>query len=155
QFEPANARRVFPSFDEPGFKTPFEVTITAPKEDAVVSNAPLAAQAPAPGNMVRSTFAPTPPLPTYLLAFNVGPFDIVDGGDIAPNQVRKWPLHLRGIATRGKGGHMAMALALERKVVAALEAYFAIPFPFQKLDLVAVPDFANSAMENAGAISFR
>ena len=155
QFEPIRARRAFPSFDEPGFKTPFAVTIIAPKADKVVSNTPLAAQAPAPGGMARSTFAPTLPLPTYLIAFNVGPFDVVDGGVIAPNAVRSWPLQLRGIATKGKGEQMRYTLALAHKIVAALETYFAIPFPFQKLDLTAVPDFASGAMENAGAISFR
>jgi len=155
QFEPIRARRAFPSFDEPGFKTPFEVTIIAPKTDKVIANTPVMAEAPAPNGMRRTTFAQTLPLPTYLVAFNVGPFDVVDGGVIAPNDVRSWPLHLRGIATKGKGAEMRYTLTLAHRIVAALEDYFAIPFPFQKLDLTAVPDFSSGAMENAGAISFR
>jgi alanyl aminopeptidase len=155
QFEPIRARRVFPSFDEPGFKTPFDVTIIAPKGDQVVTNTPLASQEGAANGMTRRTFEPTLPLPTYLVAFAVGPLDIVDGGDIAPNAVRSVPVHLRGIATKGKGQRMLYTLALAHKIVAALEAYFGIAYPFQKLDLVAVPDFSSNAMENAGAITFR
>jgi aminopeptidase N len=84
QFENIDARRAFPSFDEPGFKTPFDVTVTAPSADKVVGNT-VAASAPASAGMTKWTFEPTKPLPTYLVALAVGPLDIVDAGSVAPN----------------------------------------------------------------------
>src|SRR5262249_30541069 len=97
----------------------------------------------------------TKPPPTYLIALAVGPLDIVDGGDIPANQVRSRPLHLRGVTARGNGPRIRYALSLTPKIVTALESYFGIAFPFQKIDILAVPDFAAGAMENAGAITFR
>jgi alanyl aminopeptidase len=155
QFEPIRARRVFPSFDEPGFKTPFDITVTAPKEDKVVTNTPVTNESDAGNGALRHSFATTLPLPTYLIAFIVGPIDIVDGGDIAPNAIRNRPLPLRGIATKGKGAQLRLALQAAHKIVATLEDYFALPYPFQKLDIIAVPDFSSNAMENSGAITFR
>lgn len=154
QFEPSSAREVFPSFDEPGFKTPFQVKVVAPPADRVVGNAPIQSVTRAAG-MNSTLFQWTKPLPTYLLAVAIGPFDIVDAGDIPPNQYRSRPIHLRGIAVRGNGPRMRYALSLTPRIVGALEDYFGVAYPFPKLDLLAVPDFAAGAMENAGAITFR
>src|SRR6185312_11632019 len=109
----------------------------------------------AANGMTRTVFAPTKALPTYLVAFAVGPFDIVDGGTVPPNAWRKTPLPLRGIAAKGQGEHIRYALSLTPKIVTALENYFRIGFPFAKLDSFAVPDFSAGAMENAGAITYR
>lgn len=155
QFESISARQAFPSFDEPGFKTPFQLSVTAPSGDKVVSNMPVQSVSRQRGGSATSLFQWTRPLPTYLLMLAVGPFDVVDAGEIPPNAYRSRPIHLRGIAAHGEGKRLAYALSLTPKVVLALENYFGLAFPFPKLDLVAVPNFAAGAMENAGAITFR
>jgi alanyl aminopeptidase len=155
QFESISAREAFPSFDEPGFKTPFQLGVSAPGADRVVSNTPVQSVSRGRDGMTSTLFQWTRPLPTYLIALAVGPLDIVDAGDIPANQVRNKPLHLRGVTARGNGSRIRYALSLTPKIVAALENYFGLPYPFQKLDVLAVPDFAAGAMENAGAITFR
>jgi alanyl aminopeptidase len=155
QFENTDARRAFPSFDEPGFKTPFDVTVTAPSADKVIGNTPVVHSALAGQGATRWVFETTKPLPTYLVALAVGPLDVVDAGDVPPNQYRKYPLHLRGIAAKGRGPKLHYALSLTPAVVTALENYYGIGYPFQKLDTLAVPDFAAGAMENSGAITYR
>jgi alanyl aminopeptidase len=154
QFENTDARRAFPSFDEPGFKTPFDISVTAPAEDKVVGNTPIASAKTANG-MTTSVFETTKPLPTYLVALAIGPLDIVDNGSVPPSAVRTQPVPLRGVTAAGHGTQLGYALQLTPKVVSSLENYFGIAFPFQKLDVLAVPDFAAGAMENAGAITFR
>jgi alanyl aminopeptidase len=155
QFESTSAREAFPSFDEPGFKTPFQLSVTAPSSDKVVSNTPVQATSRTARGMTTTLFEWSKPLPTYLIALAVGPLDIVDGGDIPPDQFRARPVHLRGVTARGNGPRIRYALSLTPKIVTALENYFGISYPFQKLDVLAVPDFAAGAMENAGAITFR
>ncbi len=155
QFEDTDARRAFPSFDEPGFKTPFDITVIAPRGLKVIGNTPVASAAPSAHGMTDTVFETTKPLPTYLIALAVGPLDVVDGGWVPPNKYRAKPLHVRGITARGNGPRIAYALSLTPRTITALETYFGIGFPFQKLDVLAVPDFAAGAMENAGAITFR
>src|SRR5271167_308409 len=87
QMEPIDARRMFPGFDEPGFKTPFTVNITAPKGAKAFANAPEIGASPS-GSMVIHHFSPSKPLPTYLIAIAVGPFDVVET-TVPPNAVRK------------------------------------------------------------------
>jgi alanyl aminopeptidase len=155
QFEATSARYAFPGFDEPRFKTPFDVSIEMRAADRAVANTMLTETTPLDGEMQRVTFATTEPLPTYLVAMAVGPLDIVDAPPIPPNAVRTRPLPLRGVAARGRGPELAYALAHTPAIVAALEDYFGIEYPYDKLDIIAVPDFASGAMENAGAITFR
>ncbi|MBS0471819.1 MAG: M1 family metallopeptidase [Proteobacteria bacterium] len=155
QFEETDARRMFPSFDEPGFKTPFDITVVAPKSMQVVGNTPIKSAKQDKNGMVDVVLSETPPLPTYLVALAVGPLDIVDGGTVPPNRFRSKPLRIRGIAAKGEGTRMTYALSLTPKIVSAFEEYFGIGYPFRKLDMIAVPDFAAGAMENAGAIAFR
>ena len=131
------------------------MTVTAPTSDAVIANTQETSVTAVPGGRKRITFATTKPLPTYLVALAVGPLDIVDGGTIAPNSVRTYPIYLRGVTARGDGARIRTALAMTPKIVAALENYFGVAYPFPKLDMLAVPDFAAGAMENAGAITFR
>jgi alanyl aminopeptidase len=155
QFESTNARMVFPSFDEPRFKTPFQITLTVPGDQIVASNTPVDRAVQLPNGTQRVAFMPTPPLPTYLVAFAVGPFDVVSGPDIAPSKGRPLPIPLRGIAAKGQGPLLQFALDHAGAFVQTLERYFEIPYPYRKLDLVAVPDFAAGAMENVGLITFR
>ncbi|MFQ5635643.1 MAG: M1 family metallopeptidase, partial [Gammaproteobacteria bacterium] len=154
QFQPIDARRVFPGFDEPVFKTPFDVTVTARETDAVISNAPIHSEEPAGDGLKRVTFAATEPLPTYLLAFAVGPLDVVASAALPPNAVRDRPLPLRAAATRGKGDRLRFALENTAEIVTYLEDYFAVEYPYPKLDLISSPENGTGAMENAGAIVY-
>jgi alanyl aminopeptidase len=154
QMEPLAARKAFPCFDEPGWKTPFEVRITARDGDSVIANAP-ATSSEVTGELRRWEFARTEPLPTYLVAFAVGPFDVVEAPPIPPSDVRDRPLPFRAVAPRGQGARLQYALTHTPRIVASLERYFGIAYPYAKLDILAVPDFGAGAMENAGAITFR
>ena len=151
QMEPIDARRMFPGFDEPGFKTPFVVTVTAPKDQKVFANAPLL-DATTAGTMTTHRFAPTPPLPTYLVALGVGPFDVVETS-VPANSVRNQPLPMRIIAPKGQAPRMQFAAREAPKLLSLIEKYVGIPFPYAKLDLMATP-ILGGAMENAGLIIF-
>ena len=148
QFEPLEARRAFPSFDQPEFKTPFRTTMRVPKGMTALTNGPEKTREPS-GEWVKFTFAETQPLPTYLVAFAVGPFDITE----APT-VKGLP-RIRTVATRGKGTMTEWANTITGKVLLALQDYFGEPYPYAKLDQVAVPNFAAGAMENVGLVTYR
>jgi len=152
QFQAIDARRTFPGFDEPRFKTPFEVSVVAHSGDRVITNALLAKVTGSDDGRAVHKFQPSLPLPTYLLAFAVGPLDVVDA-TLPANAVRRVPVPMRGVATRGKGPELAYALKQTPAIVEHLEAYFGIPYPYPKLDLIASPQMSG-AMENAGAIIF-
>jgi len=155
QMEPISARFAFPGFDEPGFKTPFDLSITVPDHENVVANTRQVKQAPAGKGWKTVTFAQTLPLPTYLVAFAVGPWDIVAGPDISPTAYRAKPLQLRGIAAKGEGQRMKHVLGETPSIIHALENYYGFGYPFDKLDLLAAPDFEAGAMENPGLVTFR
>jgi len=154
QFEAISARLAFPGFDEPGFKAPFDVTLIVPENEVAISNTPEISSEIKNG-MKAVRFATSKPLPTYLIAFAVGDFDVVDWQPLPATSIRKRELPLRGIAVKGKGEQLAYALAGTNAIVTALESYFGTPYPWAKLDILAVPDFAAGAMENAGAITYR
>ncbi|MDE2271853.1 MAG: M1 family metallopeptidase [Xanthomonadaceae bacterium] len=155
QMEPISARLAFPCFDEPGFKAPLTLSLTIPDADKAVANAPEASDKPAGKGWKTITFQQTRPLPTYLYAWLVGPWDIVNGPTIPPDQWRSTPVPLRGIATKGNGPKMARALAMAPGIIEHEEAYYGFGYPFGKLDLAALPDFSAGAMENAGLITYR
>ncbi|MGB5810038.1 MAG: M1 family aminopeptidase [Polyangiales bacterium] len=155
QFEAISARLAFPSFDEPRFKTPFDITLVVPGDVLAAGNTPVDTAVRLPDGRQQIHFTPTSPLPTYLIAFAIGPLDVVPGSAIEPNSVRAHPIPFRGIAARGQGERLQYALANTAKYVAVLEDYFDIPYPYRKLDVVAVPDFSAGAMENVGLITFR
>src|SRR5690348_15676432 len=155
QMEPISARLAFPCFDEPGFKAPLNLSLTIPGADKAVANAAETGSKPAGAGWKTITFAQTKPLPTYLYAWAVGPWDIVDGPTIPPNQWRSTPVPVRGIATKGNGPKMQRALAMAPGIIEHEEAYYGFGYPFGKLDLAALPDFSAGAMENAGLITYR
>ncbi len=155
QLESIYGRRVFPCFDEPGFKVPFSITLTVPRDQVAVSNTQETSRKDISSSQVQIEFAQTLPLPTYLLAFAVGPFDVVEADPISPNEIRKTPVPLRGLSPAGKGKQLAFALDAGKHFVKILEEYTGVAYPFDKLDLIAAPEFAYGAMENAGAIIFR
>src|SRR5579883_2712854 len=155
QMEPISARFAFPCFDEPDFKVPMTLTLTIPAADKAVANTAQAKETAEPGGWKTITFEPTKPLPTYLYAWAVGPWNIVQGPTIPPTQWRSTPVPLRGIATRGNGAKLQRALAMAPAIIEHEEAYYGFGYPFGKLDLAALPDFSAGAMENAGLITYR
>lgn len=155
QMEPLGARNTFPGFDEPAFKQPWDITLIVPEHDVAVANSAETKTEKLEGGWKKVTFSRTEALPSYLIAFAVGPWDVPVGPDIAPNGARTTPIKLRGIAAKGQGGRMKYALDNTGVMVTALEDYFGVPYPFDKLDNVAAPDFWAGAMENAGLIVYR
>jgi len=146
QFEPTDARRAFPCFDEPGFKVPWEMTLRVPRDDLAVANTPMLSESNEAGGMKTVKFKVSPPLPSYLVAFAVGHFDVVDAG-----KVGKTPL--RVIVPRGKAKEASYAATAIPQLLKLLENYFGIPYPYEKLDSVVMP-ISNFAMENAGLITY-
>ena len=144
-FEPISARRAFPCFDEPNFKVPWRVTLHVPKEHIALSNSPVETESVEPDAMKRVVFKPTPPLPSYLLAFAVGPFGVVEAG-----KAGKKNTPVRIVTLRGHENEARYAAKTTLPILSLLETYFGIPYPYEKLDEVAVPGMGG-AMPMGGA----
>ncbi|MFT3765306.1 MAG: M1 family metallopeptidase [Minicystis sp.] len=148
QFENTEARRAFPCFDEPSFKVPWQLTLRVPEGEVALSNTPAVSETKE-GGMKVVRFAETKPLPSYLVAFAVGPFDLVDAGKAGKNGTQ-----IRIGVPRGRGPRAGYAVKTSGTLLARLEDYFGSPYPYEKLDLVAVPHLISfGAMENAGLIT--
>jgi len=147
QFEAIQARRAFPCFDEPGFKIPWDVTLRVPHGLVALSNSP-AASTTQEGERDVVRYAPTPPLPSYLVAFVVGPFEIVP---VAPSGRKHTPTRL--VVPRGRGSDTAWARESTPQIVGLLEDYFDRPYPYDKLDQVAIPG-VYFAMEHPGLVTY-
>ena len=147
QFEPTDARRAFPCFDEPGYKTPFDLTLATPRGLIALGNAPETSNENAPDGFVVHHFETSRPLPSYLVALAVGDFDVVQG--------QTSPFPIRVITTKGRGNLTSLALEAGTALIAKLGEYFDVRYPYPKLDMVAVPDFQAGAMENPGLVTFR
>ena len=151
QFQADGARRAFPLFDEPGWKVPWTLSLTVPHHLVAVANVPIAAEEPAGPGRKRVTFQPTPPMPSYLLAFGVGRFDVREAGTVG----RDGSLPMRFIVPAGRAADADFAAGVTGRVLAALEAWFDMPHPYAKLDSLALPlttDFG--AMEHAGLVTY-
>jgi puromycin-sensitive aminopeptidase len=148
QFEATDARRAFPCFDEPDRKAVFSITLDVPDDLAAFSNGAVAAETPLADGRRRVRFAETIPMSTYLVAFVVGPLEATD-----PVEVDDIPL--RVVHPPGKGDLTAYALEVGAHALRFFTGWFGIPYPGDKLDLVAIPDFAFGAMENLGCVTFR
>jgi aminopeptidase N len=148
QFEATDARRAFPCFDEPAFKATFAVTLVIDKRDTAISNGAVASDTPGPGpNQHTLVFAPSAKMSSYLVAMAVGDFECLAGGaDNVP---------IRICTTPGKKELARLALDSAQQILKFYDSYYAIKYPFKKLDVLAVPDFAAGAMENAAAIFYR
>ncbi|HVK50684.1 MAG TPA: M1 family metallopeptidase [Pseudoxanthomonas sp.] len=155
QMEPLGARNTFPGFDEPSFKQPWDITLIVPENDVAVANSAETKTELLGDGWKKVSFARTEALPSYLVAFAVGPWDVPKGPDIPATAIRKTPVTLRGIAAKGQGERMRYTLDNTPVIVTKLEEYFGTPYPFDKLDNVAAPDFWAGAMENAGLIVYR
>lgn len=145
-FEAVDARRAFPCFDEPGFKVPWQVTIHSRSRDVAVSNAPLASATLERGGKTWK-FNETKPLPSYLVAFVVGPFEIVNAGTAG-----RYKTPLRFIVPRGRAADLGYARASTSKAVGLLEDFFGMALPYGKLD-VAVPPRYWGTMEHPGIVA--
>ncbi|MDJ0785725.1 MAG: M1 family metallopeptidase [Myxococcota bacterium] len=148
QLEAADARRFFPCFDEPAMKARFKLAVTTAKAHTVLSNQPVQKVEPLAGGQKTVHFERTPKLSTYLLALGVGELEASAATHCGDTEIRVWHVP-------GKSDLTAFALETARETLARLERYFDLPYPYAKLDLVAVPDFEAGAMENAGAVFFR
>jgi puromycin-sensitive aminopeptidase len=148
QFETTDARRAFPCFDEPDFKAVFGVTLVVPQTQFALSNAPMVEEHLTADGRRRMAFADTMKMSTYLVAFIVGPFAATEPVDVDG-------VPLRVVHPRGKGHLTAYALEAGAFALRYFTAYYGLPYPGQKLDLVAIPDFAFGAMENLGCVTFR
>lgn len=145
QLQAVQARRVLPLFDEPVFRPVFELSVLAPPGNQVLSNTPLLSTQTA-GRSLRHVFAPTPPMPSYLLAVAVGRFDVLEG--------RSGETPLRIFTTPGKREQARFALEVTQQVLPYFTQYFGRPYALSKLDQVAVPGTRDGAMEDWGLISY-
>ncbi len=147
QFESTDARRAFPSFDEPAYKATFDITAVADNGLAVISNTKIASDTPGPGDKHTVRFATTPRMSSYLAALVIGNFAYVEGeADGIP---------IRVYNPTGKEQQGKFALDVAEHVLSYYDKYFNIKYPYGKLDLVGIPDFSAGAMENTGCITFR
>ena len=149
QLEPTDARRVFPCVDEPDSKVPWQLTLEIPDDLVALSNTPVRGETPGPDGRKVVEFEQTLPLPSYLVALAVGPFDVVDAGR------SRTGTPIRIAVSKGRGSDVALAVETTGPILALLEDYFGTPYPYAKLDLVGVPlTVGFSAMENAGLVTF-
>jgi aminopeptidase N len=146
-FEPLDARRAFPCFDEPGYKVPWQLTFHVRADHVALGNAPVERETPEPGGMKRVELAETRPLPSYLVAFVVGPFELIDGGTAG-----RVGTPIRFVIPRGRAGELGYAREVTPRVVAALEDYFDMPYPYGKLDVAVVPRYWGT-MEHPGIVA--
>ncbi|WP_221932929.1 M1 family metallopeptidase [Thalassotalea sp. PS06] len=146
QFQALYARRVFPVFDEPDVKIPYQLTLTVPKNLEVAANTPVLKET-LKGDNKTVYFKATPPIPSYLIALAVGDLD-------------KTPIEGLSVpgfiySPKGTGNKTGFAIKHTPQILNALEQYFGTKYPYEKLDFVAVPDFASGAMENVGLVTYR
>ena len=145
QFEATDARRFFPCWDEPAFRSRFQLTVVVPENWLVVSNMPIESeQKIADGKEVR--FAPTPPMSSYLNVFVAGELDFIES--------RVGPTQIRVIATKGKAELGRYALEASAEILKYYNDYFGVPYPLPKLDQIAIPGGFGGAMENWGGITY-
>jgi aminopeptidase N/puromycin-sensitive aminopeptidase len=148
QFESTDARRAFPSFDEPALKATYDVSLVVDSADTAISNSPIVSDTPGPvAGKHTLHFAATPKMSTYLVAFLVGDFQCTAGEQDG--------VAIRVCSTPDKVALTPYGVDIAKYVLHFYNNYFGIPYPLKKLDLIALPDFEAGAMENFGAITYR
>lgn len=148
QFEPTDARRVFPCWDEPVYRATYDITLVVPEKLMAVANTPIMHETPLAGGLKEVAFARTPAMASYLVALYAGEFETLEGEQDG--------VKLRIITTEGKRASAAYALESTKRILAYYNEYFGTPYPLPKLDQIAVPNaFATfGAMENWGCITY-
>jgi aminopeptidase N len=148
QFEATDARRAFPSFDEPAYKAVFRIALVVDKGDTAISNGKIISDTPGPPNGKHTLqFSDSPKMSSYLVAMMVGDFACITGGaDGIP---------IRVCAVPEKKDLLSFALLSAENILKFYDSYYQIKYPFQKLDIIAFPDFSAGAMENTAAITYR
>lgn len=146
QFEDMHARKAFPSFDEPIFKIAYQMSISAPEHQVVVGNTPVEKTSVNEG-IKTVLFEKTKPMPTYLIAYTVGPFDSAELTGLSVSG--------RIYVPKGYADKTAFVVKHTPEILATLEDFFGIDYPYKKMDFVAVPNFTHGAMENVGLITYR
>jgi len=144
--EPSDARRIFPSWDEPAFKASFELAVTLPEKFLAVSNMPVAREAPAGDGFKRVSFDSTPKMSSYLFVLTAGELERLTGDADG--------VTVGVVATKGKSGNGRYALDEAISLLKYFNDYFGVKYPLPKLDLIAVPGGFGGAMENWGGITF-
>ncbi len=145
QLEAIHARKLFPGFDEPAFRAVFEISVRAPKGFDTLSNMPRVKRSQ-DGEFAVHRFAPTPPMPTYLVSVAVGRFEALEG--------RAAGVPLRIVVSQGKREQARFALRATQQVLPYFTRYFGVPYALPKLDQLAVPSVRWGAMEDWGLISY-
>jgi puromycin-sensitive aminopeptidase len=147
-FEPTDARKAFPCWDEPDLKAVFSISLVAGEDLAILANAPEIGREPVGEGRVRVRFADTMPMSTYLVAYCVGRLEVTDPLDVDG-------VPLRVVHVPGKGELTPFALEVGAFSLRFFTEYYGIPYPDKKVDMIALPDFAAGAMENLGLITYR
>jgi alanyl aminopeptidase len=145
QMEAEHARQAFPCFDEPDFKFPYQLTLEIPDETQALFNTPIEAET-RKGGWKSIRFQKTPPMPSYLLALAAGPLEFTE--------IPGLRIPARVVTVKGQSQLTRLAVQSTPPILAALEEYFGMPYPYAKLDLIAVPEYWFGAMENPGAITY-
>jgi aminopeptidase N len=146
QQEPTYARRVFPAWDEPGFRAKFSISAEMPTGWRAVSNGEVERVTPLANGRSKVVFATTPPMPTYLTALFMGEFEAIES--------MRGDTRLRLITTAGKSASGQYAQAETARLLDDYERYFGVPYGLPKLDQLAVPGGFGGGMENWGAIAY-
>ncbi|HUV58342.1 MAG TPA: M1 family metallopeptidase [Acidimicrobiales bacterium] len=148
QLAATDARRAFPCWDDPATKASFQVTLVVPERLAAFANTRELSSTPLGDGTREVVFAPSMIMSSYLVAFVVGPFEASPVTSVAGTS-------LRVIYPIGKGHLVDWATEAAVHALEFFTDYFAIPYPGDKVDLIAIPDFAAGAMENLGLVTFR
>ena len=146
KLEPADARRIFPCWDEPAFKATYALEVTVPRRFLAVGNMPVTREEPVAPDLKRVAFAPTPKMSSYLFVLTAGELERItaeaDGVTVGV------------VTTAGKSAQGRFALENAVGLLAWYNDYFGVKYPLPKLDLIAVPGGFGGAMENWGGITF-
>jgi aminopeptidase N len=146
-FEATDARRAFPCFDEPAYKVPWTLVFHVKKDHVALANAPVVRETDEPNGMKKVEIAESKPLPSYLVAFVVGPFEVIDAGTAG-----RVKTPIRFIVPKGRARELGYAKEVTPKVLVALESYFDMGYPYGKLDVAVVPRYWGT-MEHPGIVA--